>query len=241
MNNSPLTAKDFSPDLTRVECLIGWIYLPIHIFLLPILLGMLQALYPGDPISSGTINLIYYGIGLLVIFLCFARMLRREFDRLCDRPLQCVYAICAGWCAWYLAMMVISLLTEQFLPDWPDNPANTTMESFHGRDFRTMKAVAIFLAPLVEEPLFRGVAFQSLRKRSRALAYAVSVGLFCIYHVWQYAVAWQDPVLLLYALEYIPITLAITWSYERSGSLWTPMVFHGLNNLISFMAYEAMM
>ena len=69
----------------------------------------------------------------------------------------------------------------------------------------------------------------------------LSVGLFCLYHVWQYAVAYQDPVMLLYALEYIPITLAITWSYERSGSLWTAIAFHAANNLMNFMVIEAIM
>ena len=104
-----------------------------------------------------------------------------------------------------------------------------------------MKAIGIFLAPIVEEVVFRGVVFQSLRKKSRLLAYGVSVGLFCLYHVWQYAVAYQDPVMLLYALEYIPITLAITWSYERSGSLWTAIAFHAANNLMNFMVIEAIM
>ena len=137
-------------------------------------------------------------------------------------------------------MLVLSLILEQ-LSISTETPNDATIQLMAADNFRMMKAIGIFLAPIMEEVVFRGVVFQSLRKKSRLLAYGVSVGLFCLYHVWQYAVAYQDPVMLLYALEYIPITLAITWSYERSGSLWTAIAFHAANNLMNFMVIEAIM
>ena len=240
MNETRMTAKNFTPDLTRGETIAGWIYLPVHMFLLPVLLGMLQMLYPSGEISDVTVNLIYYGIGILVTAVCFLKLLRREFDHLCDRVFYCISSFCAAYCAWYLAMLVLSLILEQ-LSISTETPNDATIQLMAADNFRMMKAIGIFLAPIVEEVVFRGVVFQSLRKKSRLLAYGVSVGLFCLYHVWQYAVAYQDPVVLLYALEYIPITLAITWSYERSGSLWTAIAFHAANNLMNFMVIEAIM
>ena len=88
-------------------------------------------------------------------------------------------------------------------------------------------------APIVEEVLFRGVVFQSLRKRNRVLAYVVSVVLFSLYHVWSYAIAAGDPKVLLYALQYVPLTLILTWTYERSGSLWTAIAFHSSYNFLA--------
>ena len=52
-----------------------------------------------------------------------------------------------------------------------------------------MKAVSIFLVPIVEEMLFRGVVFGSIRPRSRLWAYVVSVAAFSVYHVWSFAAA----------------------------------------------------
>lgn len=237
MNKLNRTAKDFVPELTRLETVVGWVYMPIHVFLLPILIGMFQTLYPSGEISDITANMIYYAIGLVVIVIFFGKMLRREFDNLLDNFRHCVYGLCAGWCVWYvltILFQVILMLLDLELA----NPNNETITAIAGKDFNKMMAIAVIGAPLIEEPIFRGVIFQSLRKRGRALAYVVSITLFSLYHVWQYALVDMDPLILLYALQYVPITLAITWSYERSGSLWTPMIFHALNNYTSFMAIE---
>ena len=59
--------------------------------------------------------------------------------------------------------------------------------------------------------------------------------LFALLHIWSYALIAWDATVLLYALQYVPITLALTWSYERSGSLWVPIFFHMFNNLLPFL------
>lgn len=240
MNNLNRTTKNFTPELTGSETIVGWVYVFIHIFLLPILIGMLQTLYPSGEISDLTANMIYYGISLAVVIIFFWKMLRREFDRLLDNFRHCVYGLSMGWVIWYVLMMVFQLLL-MVLDIEISSPNDEAITTVAGQDFNKMMALTVFVAPLIEEPLFRGVVFQSLRKRSRMLAYVVSMGLFAIYHVWQYAVAYMDPIMLLYGLQYIPITFAITWSYERSGSLWTPIIFHGLNNFVAFQAIKMML
>jgi len=235
MNEQPPvmpTARGFVPDVTKWETIVGWVYLPIHIFLMPILLGMLQGLWPSGDISDVTINLIYYGIGLLVVAVFFGKLLRREFDHFCDAPFQCLFALFAGyamyWAAMYLIQLVVMLLGLDV-----ENPNDANIGSMLGQNFNRMLAISVVGAPIIEETLFRGVAFQSLRKKNRVMAYVVSVVLFSVYHVWQYALADMDATVLLYALQYVPITLAITWIYERSGSLWTCMLFHGSYNYLS--------
>lgn len=91
----------------------------------------------------------------------------------------------------------------------------------------------------MEEPLFRAGVFGSVRKRSRVWAYVLSVGLFALYHVWQYAVAFADPLYLLMAIEYIPAGVALCWAYERTGSIWSPVFLHGLVNAMSLLALKA--
>lgn len=81
--------------------------------------------------------------------------------------------------------------------------------------------------------------FGSVRKRSRVWAYVLSVGLFALYHVWQYAVAFADPLYLLMAIEYIPAGVALCWAYERTGSIWSPVFLHGLVNAMSLLALKA--
>ena len=64
-------------------------------------------------------------------------------------------------------------------------------------------------------------------------AYAVSIALFSLYHVWQYVVMYGDPKLLLSALAYVPVSAALTFCYEQTRSIWPPVFFHMCINALS--------
>ena len=92
---------------------------------------------------------------------------------------------------------------------------------------------AVLLAPIVEETLFRGALFGTLRGRNRLLAYAVSALAFAVYHMWQYFIAGFEWQMLLFLLQYIPPSIALCWCYEKSGSIWAPITLHALVNFMS--------
>ena len=96
----------------------------------------------------------------------------------------------------------------------------------------------MLLTPLVEELMFRGGIFGLLRRRSRVLAYAGSILLFAVYHTWQYALT--DPRNWLYLLQYLPASFALCRCYEKTESIWTPILFHVLNNGVSLLALSLM-
>ena len=91
--------------------------------------------------------------------------------------------------------------------------------------------VALILAPITEELLFRGVVFGSIRRKNRILAYVISALVFSFYHVWQYFFTGYDPSLFINVLQYIPPSIALAYCYERSGSIWTSMFLHSMINL----------
>ncbi len=43
-----------------------------------------------------------------------------------------------------------------------------------------------------------------------------------------------DMTMLLYALEYLPVSVVLAWAYERSGCIWTNIFFHMGFNALSF-------
>ena len=94
-----------------------------------------------------------------------------------------------------------------------------------------MFAVAVLLAPIVEEPLFRGLLYGQIRRRSRAAAYCVSVLLFCFYHVWQYLLL--DWRYIFQMINYVPASVGLCYSYEKSGTVWAPIAFHMFINAVS--------
>lgn len=98
-----------------------------------------------------------------------------------------------------------------------------------------LTAMTVFMAPDSRRG-FSSAAWPStlLRSRNRAAAWIVSVLLFSFYHVWQYAVI--DPLYLLTAVLYHPASIALNWSYERSGSIWAPIFYHMLTNAVGISA-----
>ena len=105
-------------------------------------------------------------------------------------------------------------------------------------DNNAFRAAVIFMGPIVEEILFRGALFGGLRKRSRVWAYVLSIAIFSLCHVWQYAIAAMDWTILIYVLQYIPVAVALAWAYERSNSIWVPIGMHMLINSMSLAAMD---
>jgi membrane protease YdiL (CAAX protease family) len=81
--------------------------------------------------------------------------------------------------------------------------------------------------------LFRGLVFGNLRDKSRVLAYLLSCMLFALLHVWQFAVVNRDVTYFLLMLQYLVPGLVLAWSFERSGTLWTPILLHAAANAFS--------
>ena len=202
--------------MPRGARIAGWVYFPIHAVVLPLTLGALLMAVLGKLPSDVTCNVVYYLCGLVFTLIAMWRFLRRSFDTMVGSILRC------------LGMMFAAYLIGE-LPV-PNNDAVTGLAR---TDYKRMIAVAVLMAPLVEECLFRGVVFGTIRPKSRFWAYAASIALFSLYHVWQYVLVYQDPKLLLSALAYVPVSAALTFCYEQTRSIWSPVFFHMCINALS--------
>ncbi len=229
MDESRKTDEIPEPDMSRRERTLGFIYLPLHYFILPLLVALGVPLIPG--ISVGQWNLIYYGLGAAYLGVFFLPWLQRQFEALLDRPGRAFFGF-ASALALDIVLSAVMAAVLMALGMEGENPNDEAIMSTAGRDFVYLKAVAIFLAPVLAETLFRGVLFGSLRRRGAVPAYLVTVLLFCFYHVWQYLVKSGDVSLLLYMLPYVPVSLSLCWCYDRAGTIWAPILMHmGINAL----------
>ena len=214
---------------TRAERIALLIYLPIHVVALPRLLPYLAAFVPG--MSSAQLNVLYYVVGLAFMLIFCRGLLRAGFDAALDRLGLFVISVATAWLLELALNMIISSLAVMAGMELGSSPNNDAIEATLPGSGNLIFAIAVFMAPLVEEPIFRGLAFGALHRRSRAAAWIVSTLLFSLYHVWNYALS--DPRLLLYAILYIPGALALNWSYERTSSIWAPIAYHMLTNAIA--------
>ena len=225
--------------MTPLQQILGLIYLPLHILVFPLLFSLYAAVAPKE-IPEITANVVYYLMGLAFVMIVMFSFLRSGYDVLVDRLRHCVLTLVLGLAVIYALDLAASALLMA-LDGVINNPANAEMNALAKKDFNTLKALAVFIGPIVEEVLFRGALFGTLRERSRGWAYVLSVVMFSLYHVWQFALAYQDWTMLLYAIQYIPVSIVLTWCYERTGCIWTSIFFHMGYNSVSFALIAAMM
>ena len=225
---------NFTSRLTKGETIAALVWIPVHIIILPNILGLLNR---AGRIDVTTANLVLYAAGMLYMFILLGRFLRREFDPLCDRPFFCLLQVAGS----YVAMLffnaafaaILLLISGEDIIANPNNQAVTGLaESSPG----IINATGIFLAPVVEEMMFRAGIFGTIRRKKRVLAYIVSMLAFGIYHVWAYLP--ENPLYLLFIIQYLPVSWLLCRCYEKTNTIWTPVFLHMLINAVSMAAIE---
>lgn len=223
----------FTSRMGKGELAAALIYLPIHIFLLPLALGALLAAGKLDEINA---NFLCYAIGIAYMLVFQRRFLRRDFDPLCDKPLNCLSEIVTGYALMLLFNLAMSFALQALSPS--ENQNNAAIMEMAGQGYGKVAAMSIFLAPIVEELMFRGGVFGLLCRYSRFWAYAGSMLLFSLYHVWGYAIS--DPTYWLYMVQYLPVSFLLCRCYERTNTIWASIFLHMLINSIAIQALMAL-
>ncbi len=224
---------EFTSRLSRGEAIAALLYLPVHILLLPVALTLAG---PSLGLGEADLNLILYVVGTVYMLLLLFKFLRRDFDPLLDRPGYCLLEIITGYALMYLANMVVAGIF--MLIPWftQENPNNSAIMDLAGQNWGKMSAMAVFLAPIVEECMFRAGIFGTLCRYNRWAAYIVSVLAFSVYHVYAYAL--MDSIYWLYILQYIPVSILLCRVYERTNTIWSSIFFHMLINWMSMNALK---
>ena len=235
MKRAPYDPNSFTSRMTPQEGIAVLVYLPLHLWLIPLLL---YSLPETADLSTLAVNVVVYTSGTLYMLLFAGRFLRRDFDPLCDHPVYCIIQIALCYCMMLACNIILNSVFLALIPGDTVNPNNSAVMELAELEYGKTAALAIFLAPLVEEPIFRGAIFGFLRRRSRLLGYAVSMLLFSLYHVWGYA--FSEPIYWLYALQYLPVSWLLCRCYERCNSIWGSIFLHMTINAISIYALSTL-
>ena len=216
----------FTSALTKPEAIAVLGYLPLHIFLLPLVFVGLIARGTVDELGA---NLGLYMLGMLYMLGFAWKFLRRDFDALCDRPIQVIAEIAGSYGVMLCCNMLFSIAATALLKN--TNPNNEAIAGLASADYGPTAAMAVYMAPIVEELMFRAGIFGVLRRYNRVAAYVLSVLAFSVYHVWGFAVV--EPIYWVYLIQYIPVSYLLARCYESTNSIWTPIFFHMLVNGVS--------
>ncbi len=224
-----------SAYMTTLERILGGVHFCIYLLVLPFVTGPLFALLErllGSPIPDNVQNMIYYYVLFAVTVVIFWNYLGRTTGYFLSAPWRTVGTALMGLVAFYglneLAYRLLGLVLDGM------TNLNDVAISAQVRDApRSTALIVVFLAPFVEEVLFRGYVFGNLRDHSRWAAYAASCLLFALLHVWQFAVVEQNLQYFLLMFQYLVPGLVLAWTYERSGTLWSSVILHAFVNAMA--------
>jgi len=222
-------SRSLGPGLSTAEQVAGFCYLPFYVVLLGWGLQWLSGLL-GLGLTELQINVAFFVINCVMIWVIFHNFLIRSFRAI--RFWELVQALILGFCLYYAGNLLFG---------WIVNLLGLTITSFNDQTVMglisqnkwVMGICAVVLAPIVEETLVRGLLFGVIRRSSRILAYAVTILFFAVMHVWQYLALYDFREVLLAALQYIPAGIALGWTYEKSNTVWAPILLHMTINAIS--------
>ena len=210
------------PQMTDSERRRGWVFFALYLLVFPYLNAWAQRLLMGEgeaPVAEA--NVVYYVLLFALALLVFWTFLRLGFSLLVDWLPENAFAFVTGLAGAGLLHFLVTLIPYpvqnpsemQYLQEFAISPVATAV-------------LLVVLIPLIEETLFRGLVFGSLRQYSRPLAYVVSVLVYALACVWRYALEIGDPAYLLLFIQYLPMSLALAWCYDNGGSIWSAVALH---------------
>lgn len=130
----------------------------------------------------------------------------------------------AAWTGLFILCLSLLELIAWLLPEFDNSFMERVLETAHNRPMLFLGSA--LMPALFEEFLLRGLLFGSLRHLlDKHVAIAIVSGLFTIVHL-QYP--WY--LLLLFIL---PLGVLLGYARANTGSIWTSVLLHFLNNALS--------
>jgi membrane protease YdiL (CAAX protease family) len=230
-----MAKKQSSPYMTPGEQIAGVTFFVIYLLVLPFaaepLLGLVERLFAAR-FTAAQESMLYYGILSVVTLVIFHKYLGRTTRLLFDRLGEAARTVLLGLVGLYGLNELVYRLSSLVISN-RTNLNDTTISAQIQDAPRVTLLIIVFLAPFIEEVLFRGLVFGNLKSKSRVVAYLVSCLLFALLHVWQFAVVQQDITYFLLMVQYLVPGAVLAWAYESSGTLWTSIGLHAVANALS--------
>lgn len=222
--------------MTDMEIIGGWIFFAVYLLVMPLLLERLIHLFAvllDTQISAAAANRVYYYILTAVTAVLFHRFLGNDMGRFFGSLNRCLTTAGMALVLFYGANELFYRLCNRFL--MPVGNLNDGVIAAVIDDApRTTVLIVIFLAPFVEEVLFRGLVFGWLAEKSVPVAYAVSALLFAFGYFWRVAVGGVSTASMVTLAQYLIPGLVFAWAYGRSGAVFTAVLVHAAVNALAF-------
>ena len=212
----------------------GFVYLLLSLLVMPYLLQYLNGLLP-LPLSKVWFNFIQFALNFCFVFWIFADFFKRSLVYISHNIPDFLLAVSGGLVAYFASSWGLSLLIRLITADF-SNLNDSSIAGMAQDNFTISLVSTVFLVPLAEETLHRGLIFGSLYPKNHWLAYLVSTAVFAVIHIVGYIGIYGPLELALAFLQYIPAGLVLAWAYRKSGSIFAPVLIHTVINAVGMLS-----
>lgn len=225
--------KTLTANLTKKEFIVGWIYLPVQMFLLPTII-MLVNLFAGSPLSDAESNFVYFCANFIGVTVIFWEFLRHNTVLALGNFRRTLFAAFKGMGIYFVLSFAVGMLITAVYPDFT-NVNDASIDQMVDQNPLLMNIGTVLLVPITEELLYRGLVFRSIHGKNRVLAYVISILGFAALHVIGYIGSYEPLHLVMCLLQYLPASFCLAWSYEQADSIWAPILIHVSINQIGML------
>jgi len=220
--------------MTKGEAIWGFAYLVFQQFFLPSILLVMLNLLPVQLDLTG-LNLVFYCVNFLAVALIFRRFFLANLDLATEAPALVGKTVLFGMARYFFLSMLVGSIIVAIDPEFI-NFNDETIAAMAEMDPALIALCTIVLVPPVEEGLYRGLIFRNLYQKNKVLAHLISTVAFAAIHLVGYLTEYTPMELFLAFLQYVPAGLCLAWAYERSGTIFTPVIMHALVNAMGIAA-----
>ncbi|MFQ6792017.1 CPBP family intramembrane glutamic endopeptidase [Thomasclavelia sp.] len=228
---------------------IGVIILfPWYLYFAPKIINFLLNLYLvyfGSNIDINGLNVIYnLVVGIVVaipLFLVFKNFIYENFRVFKNNLTEnIIWVVTIGLLVSYGLSFVGEMIQNLLLQTSDSEATNQVLvEALVQSNFALMFIQTVIIAPFVEEMLFRGLIFNSLRQKNIILAHIVSAFLFGLLHVYSYILA-GDMSEWIKLIPYMTVGFSLSFAYEKRQTIFAPILLHSLKNCIAVLLLALM-
>ena len=155
----------------------GWVYFALQLLVLPTAVVLLLRLLP-FPLTEAQQNVVFFVLNFFCVILVFFRYLKASLKRLGENLSACLGTAAMGFGLYYLGQILVGLAITRFYPNF-QNVNDLSIQVMVQENFLPMAISTIFLVPVAEETLYRGLLFGSLSEKFHPGVLRHSCGRLC--------------------------------------------------------------
>lgn len=218
-------------SMSRQEKILGWLYMAFSLLALPSVLHWINAQL-AEPVGESTLNFVYYLANFLFITGIFHRFLRASLVAAWRDIWNFIQAVILGYVAYWACSRAMETVMSYLLPGF-SNINDASIAAMAKSSYTLMLIGVVFLVPLTEEMLYRGLIFRNLWQDSKVAAYLISMAAFAAVHVLGYIGSEDITRLVICFIQYLPAGLCLAWTYTKADNIFAPVVVHAIVNAVA--------